>query len=186
MPGSSTTPSQWFSLAAQAGNSNNKVCYIDPPNAFWVDTVLNSGATVLQEKNKFATQKRSHRRRRYDADDDDDSVEGDPSYHDFTHYKPLESACISTERLQRIHRVPLGPFPEKWLRAMNMSESEIESARAKHDERNDPKVYNLISTEELKEKKNVYSDLGILLESNDYGCFNNDKESELVFFSIEN
>jgi len=109
LPGYTTTVANWLDLNNQNGIAN-KVCYIEPPNWWWIDWV-------------FTAQKAS-----------------------------------------LIPRLAVQPFPEMWLRVMQMSTEAIRQAKIQWDAMNNPNT-NPIIPESLRSSAGP---LGVFLADSDF------------------
>jgi len=176
MPGSSTTPADWFDLGAQQGNPANRVCYIDPPNIWWVDTVL---APVSLARNSFfgGTGRPDNGSvsacRTCTSSYDDCGDSPSYGYGSADNYYPVNEPCQTPDSVKQIPRVPLYPFWDSWLRAMNMTEREIAEDRQFFNQQNDNRVNRIISQQDALTSNGATPYTGMYLYDSDYECLEN-------------
>lgn len=165
-PGGTSRVSEWLDLNRQGGKPENRVCYDDPSNVWWVQSVLSpatsaNGGRSLQSVSEGDKQK----------------------FRTLGNYDPV-SGCTTAERLEKLPRIPLQPFPEEFLMATNMSTDMIMELRRLHDERNNN--YTIVSVDEMLATRGPYSELGFYLYDEDFRCFNHPETALGVSMSFEN
>jgi len=176
MPGSTTAPKDWFDLSAQQSNPANRICYIDPPTLWWVDTVM---SPVSLSRNSYygygpsngygnGTSAGSCKSCGSNYDDCGDS----PSYGygSADNYYPVASPCQTAASVKLIPRVPVYPFWESWLRAMNMTAAEIAEERQFFNQQNDNVANRIISQQDALTANGATPYTGMYLYDDDYRC----------------
>jgi len=168
----SQTIADWINPSKQGNNASQQICYIDPPNLFAVEQALDPTGTSLSSTksasllsttsssssstSKFSLQSNSRRGYRV----------------------PTTTPCVTPQRLQAIPRIPLGPFPEAFLKNMGMSDAQIAAKKAIHDYRNTN--YTIISVDYALNSSGLTPQLGIVLDEQDFSCMVNEQQTLIV------